>query len=201
MVEGQTDSALSSMLGRRIGPFPAYVWVMGAGAAGLLIYRLMKARQSTSSSEGNMGQGNNFSSTQTMSGSTPGGGQYSTSYSANGNGYLPGSLTWDASNIPIQPGDIYVNVPTQSNTEPTPAASTTDSGSQAPAVPQFGSTGSDGNTSLWQYAKEHGTQPELIIWATSSHYQTTQTWNDYINNGNFNAPVPQGQLVYWPIPG
>lgn len=188
----ETGTGASAMLSRKVGPLPMYVWLVGAGAVGLIAFRAMKARQAATSGAGsNTGQGTDFSSTQTQTGTTADGGQYSTSYTAQGNGYLPGQLTYGAGQMPYQQGDVYVNYPAQTNPPP----------DDKPKVPIFDKAASDGKTSLWQYAKAHGSQPELIIWATSSNYQTTQAWNDYINAGNFNAPVPPGQLVFWPVPG
>lgn len=119
--ETETGGGFEAMVSRKIGPLPLWSWLMMAGAAAFLIYRL-KGGSSSSSSSGNTGQGDQFSSTSTQSGTTASGGQYSNSYTASGNGYLPGMLTDYGSPMGYSGGDVYVNYPTSNNNNPVPYA-------------------------------------------------------------------------------
>lgn len=118
---------IGGMLSRKVGPFAIWTWLMLAGAAGLIIYRMRKG-QTASAGSGASGQGTQFNSSQTQSGTTPSGGQYTSTYSASGNGYLPGQLTYGASPMPVSGGDVYVNYPAGSS-------NTTTTGAPAPATP------------------------------------------------------------------
>jgi hypothetical protein len=126
---GGGGGGIGGMLGRRIGPLPMYAWLMLAGGAGLIIFHL-KGASSSSSSSGtggtNTGQGNQFSSTSTTSGTDAAGQQYSDSYSAQGNGYLPGQLTYGAGPMPTSAGDVYVNYPATNTTTSSPPSNPND---------------------------------------------------------------------------
>lgn len=132
MADDTSSGSIQGMLSRKVGPLPVYAWVVAAAAVGFVLYRMGFGQKAGTSSGGSSGPGpgDQFSSSTTQSGTTPSGGQYSSSYSAQGNGYLPGQLTYAASPMPVSGGDIYVNVPTQSNTTsttvnpPTPATPT-----------------------------------------------------------------------------
>jgi|SRR5690348_2518931 len=100
---------------RKAGPLPIWTWLMIAGAVAFLIMKF-KGGSGGSSSGGN----GTFSSTNTQSGNTPTGGQYSSSFTATGSGPSAGTLTYQAGPMPFQQGDVYVNYPSPGNT-PTPS--------------------------------------------------------------------------------
>lgn len=109
---------IEEMLSRKIGPLPVWSYVVLAGGVGMIIFRAMKAKQAASGTDSSSpGQGTDFSSTQTVTGTDASGQQYTSSYTSQGNGYLPGQLTWGAGQMPVSGGDVYVNYPTQTNTD------------------------------------------------------------------------------------
>lgn len=113
MAEDETEGGggIGGMLTRKIGPLPMWSWLMAAGAIGLIIYRM---RSGSSSSSANTGQGSQFnSSTSSTTTNLATGDTTSNSYTASGNGYLPGELTYGAGSMPVSPGDIYINYPNQ----------------------------------------------------------------------------------------
>ena len=99
-------------LQRKIGPLPLYAWVMIAGGVGLIIFKLMGSKSATGAS-GGPGAGTQFSSSTTSTNPQTG---VSTSYTASGDGYLPGQLTFQAGPMPYSGGDIYINTPAPTNT-------------------------------------------------------------------------------------
>lgn len=117
----------SQTLGRKIGPLPAYAWLVGAGFVGLLLFRILGAKKAAASSDGtSTGAGDTFSSGQTTTTTDPTTGDTTTStYNSQGNGYLPGQLTWGAGQMPYSQGDVYVNLPAQNSTTPPASNSTT----------------------------------------------------------------------------
>jgi hypothetical protein len=108
--------SLSGLMDRKVFGIP--LPVVGAGVLGvaILAYRMFGAGRIGNNANGGPGPGNQFSSTSTYTDPTTG---LSTSYTATGNGYLPGQLTYQAGPMPYQQGDVYVNYPAQTNT-PTP---------------------------------------------------------------------------------
>ena len=102
-------------LTKKYGPLTLWEWLMGAGAAAVVIYHLMKGKTGATGTSG----GGTFTSTSTSSGSTPTGGQYSNSYTASGPS--SGQLTYQAGPMPFQQGDVYVNYPS-APTSPTPTS-------------------------------------------------------------------------------
>lgn len=120
---------LEGMLGRNVGPLPVWSWVMIGGGVGMLIFKFTKGKKTASSTSGtgsSPGQGDTFQSSQSQSGTAADGGQYTSNYSAQGNGFMPGMLTWGAGPMPTQQGDVYVNLP--------PAASNTPAAASAPGA-------------------------------------------------------------------
>lgn len=117
-------------LDTQVGPLAIWQWVMGAGALGLIVYKLLHKGASSSTSS-TPGQGDTFQSSQSQTSTDQQGNQYTSSYSAQGNGYLPGQLTTQASPMPYSLGDIYVN------TNVSPTTSTGDVPQQAPLSLNF----------------------------------------------------------------
>jgi hypothetical protein len=115
--EGGGGSGVTGMLTRKVGPLPVWTWVMIAGAVGFIIYRMRSAASGTPSASGsNTGQGNQFNSSTSSTSTNPATGDSTTNtYTASGNGYLPGELTYGAGSMPTSPGDIYINYPNQSS--------------------------------------------------------------------------------------
>lgn len=118
MAEEEGSSELDGMLTRKVGPLPIWSWVMIAGGAGFLLFKLgFGGKSSSAAGSGSPGQGSQFQSSQTQTGTDAAGNQFTNSYSATGNGYLPGMLTTQASPMPYSLGDIYVNVAGQSTND------------------------------------------------------------------------------------
>lgn len=123
---------LDNILTRQIGPLPAYGWLMIAGGTGYVLYHMGFGRTLTggSSSGGqNTGQGTTFNSGQTTSKTTtdPTTGAQTTqtnTFSAQGDGYLPGMMTYGAGPMSYSAGDVYVNYPAQQSPPPAPKNAT-----------------------------------------------------------------------------
>lgn len=112
----ETDTKVGGILKHKVGPFPAYVWVVLAGAVGYAIFKMSGGKKSGSPS-GSRGQGTAFQSGQSTTTTDPTTGrQTTTTYNAQGDGYMPGMLTYGASPMPYSGGDVYVNVPASNNT-------------------------------------------------------------------------------------
>lgn len=106
------DDNIGDVLSRKIGPLPIGAWIGLLGAVIYVGYRMAGSKGSTTG-------GNNptsFTSSLTQSGTTPTGGQYSSSYSAQGSGPSPGNLTYGASPMPYANGDTYLNLTVPNNT-------------------------------------------------------------------------------------
>lgn len=123
--EGGGGGGIAGMLTRKVGPLPIWTWVMGAGALGFIIYRMKGGSSSSSGGTSNTGQGSQFNSSTSQTTTNPATGDTTTnSYSASGDGYLPGQLTYGAGQMPVSSGDIYINEgagtsTTTSGTQPT----------------------------------------------------------------------------------
>lgn len=126
-----TGSGFGLDLTRKVGPLPMWSWFMGAGAIGLLLFKIMGGKKSAGGGSGGAsGAGTEFSSTQTKTGTDEQGNQFSNSYSAQGNGYLPGMLTYGAGAMPFSSGDIYVNIPDSNHNPPDNKTGTPPAGSR-----------------------------------------------------------------------
>lgn len=114
------DGGMGSLLTKKAGPLPIGAWAAIAGVSGFIFVRFMaknKAGAASASGTSDTGQGDTFSSGQTTTTTDPTTGDSVTStYNAQGNGYLPGMLSWGAGPMPIQQGDVYVNLPAGNNT-------------------------------------------------------------------------------------
>ena len=109
---GGGGGGVGAMLTRKVGPLPIWSWVMAAGAIGFIIYRMKSGSSSSSGSgtSGTSGQGSQFNSSTSQTTTNPSTGDTTTnSYSASGDGYLPGQLTYGAGSMPVSSGDIYIN--------------------------------------------------------------------------------------------
>jgi hypothetical protein len=111
--------SLSGLMDRKVFGIPLPFFGGGVLLVAILAYRMFGAGRNGNNANGGPGPGNQFSSTSTYTDPTTG---LSTSYTATGNGYLPGQLTYQAGPMPYQQGDVYVNFPT-SNTNNPPATS------------------------------------------------------------------------------
>jgi hypothetical protein len=113
-------NALGERLTKKVGPFPLFVWVGAVFIIAFLFIRVRNNKKGASGAGGGTGAGNQFTSSQSTSETDPKTGKTTTSqYSATGNGYLPGSLTYQAGAMPYSQGDVYVNYPVQgSPTQP-----------------------------------------------------------------------------------
>jgi hypothetical protein len=106
-------------LTRKVGPLPMWSWFMIAGGIGLVIFKVLGGKKAGApTTGGKTGAGSQFSSTNTKTGTDEQGNQFSQSYSATGDGFLPGQLTYGASPMPFSSGDVYVNYPAPNNTNP-----------------------------------------------------------------------------------
>lgn len=113
---------MGALMARKVGPLPIGAWAGIVGAAGFLFVRKSGGKKAaTTGGTGADGAGNTFSSGQTTTTTDPTTGTTTTNnYNAQGNGYLPGQLTWAAGPMPYQQGDVYVNQSTANNsTAPT----------------------------------------------------------------------------------
>lgn len=166
------DSAFTSTLGRKVGPLPIYGWLMLAGGAGLILFRIAggKSAQSQTSNGTDTGQGNEFSSEQTYTKTDPNTGEtYTTTYNSQGNGYLPGMLSWAAGPMPIQQGDVYVNLPGNNNTTTPPATPTAPGQLKNVASHVF-----PGSTNItWTLGE--GTTTEVLITAQGPSWSVNET--------------------------
>lgn len=153
---------LSRLMDRKVFGIP--LPVVGAGVLGvaILAYRLFGSKN-TSGNNANGGAGNQFSSTSTYTDPTTG---LSTSYTATGNGYLPGQLTYQAGPMPYQQGDVYVNYPAQTNT-PTP-----------PTQPQYPDQFDPSGKDIGQY--RYGADQVSYVIANIGKYGLTQAIADDI---------------------
>lgn len=134
-------------------PLPVVGAVVLGGA--ILMYRIFGAKKAAGGSS--PGQGTQFNSTTTRTDPTTG---VSTSYSASGDGYLPGFLSTQAGPMPYQQGDVYVNYPVQTNM-PTPAG-------PPPSNPDlFNDKGQD----LGQY--RYGSDEIAYLWSNIGKYGLT----------------------------
>jgi len=123
-------AGMEGLLTKKVGPLPLGAWAAIVGVGGFVFVRMAankKNAQAASSDGSNTGQGDQFSTGQTYTKTDPNTGEsYTTTYNSQGNGYLPGMLSWGAGPMPIQQGDVYVNLPAQNNQSPTaPATPTT----------------------------------------------------------------------------
>lgn len=123
-------AGMEGLLTKQVGPLPVGAWAAIAGVGGFIFVRVLankKNAAANASGSAATGQGDTFSSGQTTTTTDPTTGNTTTStYNAQGNGYLPGMLSWGAGPMPIQEGDVYVNLPAQNQTTPTaPATPTT----------------------------------------------------------------------------
>ncbi len=107
-------NAIGERLTKKVGPFPLFVW---AGAAVVLVFVFIRMRRNKAGDKGaagGLGGGSQFSSSQSTSETDPKTGKTVTSqYSASGDGYMPGMLTYQAGAMPYSQGDVYVNYPVQ----------------------------------------------------------------------------------------
>lgn len=107
--------------GEGIGGIPPIYLIGGAAIIGG-IYLWRKSSASSSANAANPGQGTQFSSSNTTTNPTTGD---TSTYTASGNGYLPGMLTYGASPMPYSLGDIYVNTNLSSPNTPSPTPAPT----------------------------------------------------------------------------
>lgn len=120
MTEPVQGGGLAGAVTRKVGPLALWQWVGLVGGGGYIVYKMRKGSSSTTGTA-NPGQGTQFnSSTQTTSTNPQTGVSTTDTYSAQGNGYLPGQLTYQAGPMPTSTGDVYVNYPSTNNTTPTP---------------------------------------------------------------------------------
>jgi hypothetical protein len=127
MPEPEGGGGAGAMLGRKVGPLPIWSWVMIAGGVGMVIYRMKKgstAATTGASGSSSPGQGTAFQTTQSATQTDPAtGALQTTSYSAQGDGYLPGMLSYAAGPMPYQQGDVYVNQTVSGLSTPQPTGS------------------------------------------------------------------------------
>lgn len=99
----------------RVGPLAIYQWVLIAGAVGFVLFKLGIGKLGAKSNS-SPGQGSQFQSSQTKTTTDANGNQTTTSYSATGDGFLPGMLTMQGNPMPYSLGDIYINNPVPTTT-------------------------------------------------------------------------------------
>jgi len=185
---------------RKIGPLPLGAWVAIAGGAGFIFVKVLGGKKAAAAGGTSpTGAGNQFSSTSTKSGTDAEGNQFSNSYSAQGNGYLPGQLTYGASPMPFSSGDIYVNLPDSNHTNPdsspTPPAGsrqvTLDQDSYIQTIVQkylpVAGLGAPDN----EYSKVHG--PD--IWSAAVESEAIIRANPQID---WSYEVPKGTKLWIP---
>jgi hypothetical protein len=107
-------SGLSGLMDKKVFGVPLPLVGGLVIAVAIVLYRMFGSKSGTS---GSPGQGTQFSSSTTSTNPQTG---VSTSYTASGDGYLPGTLTYGAGPMPISGGDIYINNPAPTNTSTTP---------------------------------------------------------------------------------
>lgn len=106
--------AIGERLSKKVGPFPLFVWLAAVVIVGFIFLRMRRNKSGGTGEAGGPGGGDQFTSSQSSSETDPKTGKTITSqYSASGNGYMPGMMTYQAGAMPYSQGDVYVNYPTQ----------------------------------------------------------------------------------------
>lgn len=173
---------IEGMLGRKVGPLPVWSWVMIAGGAGMLLFRMKKGSSSSGGGNTNasLGQGNQFSSSTTNTSTDPNTGvSTSTSYSAQGNGFLPGQLSYAAGPMPYQQGDVYVNEGSNTQTVNLPGQGTS-GGAPPGGLSGVGASTFPGSTNL-HWTLGSGTTTDVKITATSVGLNPNFTVNESVD--------------------
>lgn len=94
------------------GPLPLWAWIVLVAGLGYLGYTMF-FRKATPL-PGNEGSGappGEFESTQSQTKTDEQGNQVTSSYSARGQGYMPGQMYYNAQQLQPQQGNVYVNLP------------------------------------------------------------------------------------------
>lgn len=111
----------SAQATRKLGPLAVWQWLVLIGAVGFLFVRMRNKGKSAAGGGSSPGQGNQFTSTQSSSNTDDKGNTTQSSYSATGNGFMPGMLTYGAGQMPFSQGDVYVNYPSSGGPVTLPA--------------------------------------------------------------------------------
>jgi len=186
-----SGNPMSGALAHKVGPLPVYAWLMAAGAAGFILVKIAGGKKAASSGGGaDSGQGTDFSSTQTQTSTDPTTGDTtSTSYTAQGNGYLPGMLTYGAGAMPYQQGDVYVNLPAQTTT-PTAAPVAPVAPGQLQGVKPFTFPGTTNLT--WTLGS--GTTTEVVITGTPTDSKYGGPRSEVVDQKGLKAGESSGHM-------
>lgn len=103
------------------GPLPLWAWIVIVAGLGFFAYRMFakpKAEPLPGNAEGEGAPAGEFESSQSTTGVDAQGNQITSSYSARGQGYMPGQMYYNAQQLQPQQGNVYVNVPGETGQGP-----------------------------------------------------------------------------------
>lgn len=96
------------------GPLPLWAWIVlvaGVGYLGYTMFFRKPAPLPGNEAGGDKGSNGEFQSSQSVTKTDEQGNQITSTYSASGQGYMPGQMYYNATQLQPQQGNVYVNLP------------------------------------------------------------------------------------------